>query len=324
MYGWGGTLGIPAIDYYLVPETLWSGASCALMKAPEANLVNLEDDDPEPIEKYNVAPQDLFHEQVILLDELPFLPLGALSSQEELASVMKDRFRVPPLNESHVYLFPGSVRHMHPEFDVALSILLRTDQKSYVIVTLPRMGRDGLPTTHFAGRHDLMHPTHPPATVEKLKQRLRKTLGAEAASRVRILPPLDERIFSSLLLHVVAVLDPFPVGMHVSITEALMRGVPVVSAPKMQECTNSHTFGIASVVGIKGPGFSRDDWPSSAEEYAVLALDLQGNRALRQDFLPPMTRDYGSLGLLAPTWTNPKKHTHEGLRMLVDLVQRLE
>ena len=103
------------------------------------------------MDKYNVAPQDLFHEQVVLLNELPMLPLGSLSSEEELASVMKDRFRVPPLNESSVYLFPGSVRHLHPEFDTALATLLRTDAKCYVIVTLPRMGRDGLPTTHVAG-----------------------------------------------------------------------------------------------------------------------------------------------------------------------------
>ena len=284
-----------------------------------------EDITESEVDKFNLAPQDLFHEQVVLLNELPFLPLGALSSTEELAMVMKDRFRLPPLNESNVYLFPGSVRHMHPEFDAALSYLLRTDSKSYVVVTLPRMGRDGLPTTHPAGRHDLMHPTHPPAAVEKLKQRLRGTLGVEAAGRVRILPPLDERIFSTLLMHVVAVLDPYPVGMHVPVTEAFMRGVPVVSAPKMQECTNSHAFGIASVIGIKGPGFEREDWPCTAEEYAVLAIRLQGDRALRMDFLPSMDQDYGPQGLLlSPTWSNPKMQSLDGLKMIVDLVQRLD
>ena len=104
------------------------------------------------VDKYIVAPQDLFQEQVVLLNELPILPLNSLSSEEELASVMKDRFRIPPLNESSIYLFPGSVRHLHPEFDAALATLLQTDQKCYVIVALPRMGRDGLPTTHIAGR----------------------------------------------------------------------------------------------------------------------------------------------------------------------------
>lgn len=49
------------------------------------------------------------------------------------------------------------------------------------------------------------------------------------SSRVRVLPPLDERVYRSLVRQVVAVLDPFPVGMSVPILEALMDGVPVVS-----------------------------------------------------------------------------------------------
>jgi hypothetical protein len=32
----------------------------------------------------------------------------------------------------------------------------------------------------------------------------------------------------------VAVLDPFPVGLHLPILEALLDGVPVVSAPALQ------------------------------------------------------------------------------------------
>lgn len=211
LWGWGGTLGIPTIDYYFVPETLWRGASCAMMRGHGMRGVGDHDTGSN---QFILTPQELFHEQVVLLDELPFLPLGGLAPKDELEAVMKDRFRLPPLNESNIYLFPGSVRHVHPEFDTALSIILRTDTQAYVIITLPRMGRDSLPTTHIAGRHDLMHPTHPPAAVEKLKQRLKNTLGVEPASRVRILPPLDETIFSMLLLHVIAVLDPFPVGMH--------------------------------------------------------------------------------------------------------------
>ena len=130
---------------------------------------------------FKVSPQELFREQVVLLDELPFLPLGEVAPKDELDSVLKDRFRIPPLNESNIYLFPGSVRHMHPEFDEALAHLLKTDMNAYVIVTLPRMGRDSLPTTHIAGRHDLMHPTHPPAAVEKLKHRLKSVIGKEPA-----------------------------------------------------------------------------------------------------------------------------------------------
>ena len=96
-----------------------------------------------------------------------------------------------------------------------------------------------------------------------------------------------------------------------------MIGLPVVSAPKLQECTNSHTFGIAQTIGIKGPGFNREDWPSTPEEYAVFAIRLQGDRMLRQAFLPPLTQDGNS------KWTNPNKYSFQGLQMIVDLVKRL-
>jgi predicted O-linked N-acetylglucosamine transferase (SPINDLY family) len=47
-------------------------------------------------------------------------------------------------------------------------------------------------------------------------------------SRVRVLPPLELKVYNALLQLSVAVLDPFPVGMHVPIIEALLMGVPVV------------------------------------------------------------------------------------------------
>jgi predicted O-linked N-acetylglucosamine transferase (SPINDLY family) len=134
-------------------------------------------------------------------------------------------------------------------------------------------------------------------------------------SRIRILPPLDEPIFSMLLLHVTAVLDPYPVGMHISITEAMMRGVPVVSAPTMQECTNSHAYGIAQTLGIRGPGWYRNNWPVNAEEYAVLAMQLQLDKSLRNNFLPPMNKNN--------LWSNPNGHKYRGLQMIVELAVRL-
>ena len=47
--------------------------------------------------------------------------------------------------------------------------------------------------------------------------------------RVRILPPIDERMYNTMMQYVVAVLDPFPVGMHVPIMDAMIAGIPVVS-----------------------------------------------------------------------------------------------
>ena len=57
-----------------------------------------------------------------------------------------------------------------------------------------------------------------------------------------------------------------------------------MSAPSLQECTHSHTVGIANALRI-GLG-SPEKWPSTAEEYAVLALRLQREKALRALFRP--------------------------------------
>jgi hypothetical protein len=38
--------------------------------------------------------------------------------------------------DTHLYIFPGSVKHMHPEFDSAISVLLKTDPFAYVCIVL--------------------------------------------------------------------------------------------------------------------------------------------------------------------------------------------
>lgn len=48
-------------------------------------------------------------------------------------------------------------------------------------------------------------------------------------SRVRVLPPLDPAIFRAMQQAAIAVLDPFPVGLHLPILDAMMDGIPVVS-----------------------------------------------------------------------------------------------
>ena len=79
-----------------------------------------------------------------------------------------------------------------------------------------------------------------------------------------------------------AVLDPFPVGTHVAIFQAMKEGVPVVSAPILQECSHSHAVGIAKALRL-----SKFTWPTSAEEYAVEAMRLQREEGLRLEFVPP-------------------------------------
>lgn len=50
-------------------------------------------------------------------------------------------------------------------------------------------------------------------------------------SRIRFMPPLDERMYQALKSAAIAILDPFPVGMHIPVLEAIEEGIPVVSAP---------------------------------------------------------------------------------------------
>ena len=80
----------------------------------------------------------------------------------------------------------------------------------------------------------------------------------------------------------IAVLDPFPVGTHVAILQAMKEGVPVVSAPMLQECSHSHAVGIARALRL-----SKFIWPTSAEDYAVEAIRLQREEGLRLEFVPP-------------------------------------
>ena len=243
IWGHGASVGVPTIDFHIAPEALYAsshGARCPVVVPGGARVVG------------SVEAQTLFQEQVVLLAGPP--PLGEASlppraSHKELWRVLQERYLLPPENRTHLYLFPASVRHLHPEFDGALAVLLRTDPFALVVLAVPRAGRDALPTVHIAVRHDLMHPTMPAAGVSKLRRRLRGSLG-ELAARVRVLPPLDDRIFRALRLSSVAVLDPFPVGAHVQVYDAFIDGVPVVSAPALQECTAAHAQGLAHLLGV--------------------------------------------------------------------------
>ena len=102
-------------------------------------------------------------------------------------------------------------------------------------------------------------------------------------SRLRVLPPMHEDLFRLLRSYSVALLDPFPVGLHLPLLEGLLEGIPVVSAPQLQECTNSHIDGIASALGIH---LNEETfvWPATPEEYAVFAMRLQREYGLRSMF----------------------------------------
>ena len=47
--------------------------------------------------------------------------------RKELWAILQTRYLFPSQNQTHLYIFPGGVRQLHPEFDSALSIMLKTD-----------------------------------------------------------------------------------------------------------------------------------------------------------------------------------------------------
>lgn len=75
-------------------------------------------------------------------------------------------------------------------------------------------------------------------------------------SQLRFLPPLEEALFTALRSASVAMLDPFPVGMHIAVLEALQDGVPVVRGAKLFQLFHLNgSIGFIHRVGIR-PGSS--------------------------------------------------------------------
>ncbi len=99
----------------------------------------------------------------------PLPPSRAPASASRLTGwvTLQENFLLPPENQSHIYLFPGTVHQFHPEMDASISLLLRTDPKALVIFATPLLGRDKLPTLHPATRHDMLHPSFPPAAIHR-------------------------------------------------------------------------------------------------------------------------------------------------------------
>jgi hypothetical protein len=192
LWGWGGTLVIPTIDFYFIPEILWQGCDCNLplsidyipiksenSDVNDGNHHNGEvdsyndknyDDKDSPMKKTiideknsretnskdnkhkystasnddesfnirkrlnSVKPQVLFSEQIVFFSGIPQLPIAPSIEINELWKTLQSRYLFPPQNTTHIYIFPGTIRHLHPEFDSALSILLKTDPMVMVVL----------------------------------------------------------------------------------------------------------------------------------------------------------------------------------------------
>jgi hypothetical protein len=223
LWGWTCiTLGIPTIDYYVIPEPLFAHVKCNIVDSTKKTAMvansdktiraavgdELDVDKSEeighytpPMQQWN-TPHELFNEQVLLLQGNPPVlnnsgtsaPFYRHKTHVELLSLLTSRYLLPASvavsssgmgqnklkyssannNNTHYYIFPGSVKHVHPEFDPVLKLILSTDPQAVILVAVVRVGRDNLPITHTAVKHDLMHPTMPIAAVTRFKQRLRQ------------------------------------------------------------------------------------------------------------------------------------------------------
>lgn len=336
LWSWGGTLGIRNVDFYFIPELFLQHSRCRASHTHLAGVGSMFYRRDAQVPK--VLPQQHFTEQVIWLEGMPeMMPRTPSLRMEEAMGLFMQRYLLDLSNRTHIYLFPASVKHWHPEFDRAIEVLFRTDPLAMVVLAVVKSGRDTLPTTHLAVTHDLLHPAMPLAGVHKLQQRIRSHVQSHHApssssssssssatgslhqgDRLRVLPPLDEALYRALLRHSIAVLDPFPVGVHTAVLEAMLDGVPVISAPSLQECTNSHAYSLAKYMHImpsqsvsspssSAPGFdttspfttaaadeggdSAQSWKTkeffatTAEEYGVLAVRVAKDPVFRQQFI---------------------------------------
>lgn len=272
LWGWGGTTGVKSLDYFFIPEVLVNQAKCP----------------PSPVHSRNIYPAACFKEQLVLLEGFPPLPRMAPISHEEMRHIMRSRYLLDVSNKTNIYLLPTSAKHLHPEYDKVIEVVLMTDPSAIFVVAVPKSARDNIPAIHNAVRHDLLHPSMPIAVVAKIKERLMKSLN-ENVDRVRFLPPLEEPLFRALQIRSNVVLDSFPVGLQLPILDAFWDNTPVLSAPFLHECVNSYaaSIGHALQVSAYSEKLSGITLPKSAEEFGVLAVRIARDQILKRLFSLP-------------------------------------
>lgn len=294
---YGGSLGIPTIDYYFIPEIFWLESKCpprhlhspstfsSGSAALAASSASLSHSNSHQLHQYQL-PQELYREQILFLEGIPFLPRLPPMSPDEVRGSMKAKYLLEISNRTNLYLLPISIKYLHPEFDKAIEVILRSDPRSMIVITSLRSGRDSLPPTHIAIRHDLMHPAMPMAAVLKLKKRFASIMKEDYLERIHVLPPLEESVFRALHLQSVAVLDTYPVGLHIPVLEAILDGVPVVSMPFLQECTNSYAINMQKSLNISYYlKFQKKFYFTTPEEYGVFAVQLSKDDRLKREMV---------------------------------------
>jgi len=149
-------------------------------------------------------PQRFYSEQLILLNEIPaYFSAPAISTQR----YPRSDYGLP--EHARVYLCPHLMFKMHPDFDLILAEILRSDPEAQVVL--------------LARPDNVRYRTQ---LIQRLEQQM-----PDFMPRIWFLPKMSYPDFLSLLLLADVVLDPFYFGGGTSSFEALALGVPIVTWP---------------------------------------------------------------------------------------------
>ena len=230
-WGIAVTSGIPVVDYYV---------SSALLEPDAAG--------------------GHYTEQLVELDTLP-----AYYRRPSSAARQRTRAHFGLPDDGHVYLCPQSLLKFHPDFDAAISGILRRDPAGQVVLIAGRL----------------------PYWRQRLQERFAQTFP-DCDHRVRFVPQQRRADFLELIALSDVVLDPFHFGGGNTTYEALAAGVPIVTWPS-EYMRGRITAGCYKKMG------TTDCIASDMAEYVALAVKLASDRdygeairsqiALRNDVL---------------------------------------
>ena len=181
------------------------------------------------------------------------LPCLTVSYRRQVPPPPSGRARFGLADGRTVYIVAQYVFKVHPAFDAILAEVLRRDPDGVVLMV------QGVP-------RDRLRQT--------MERRLRRTLGPEAAKRVRFLPVMRREAFLSLLGQCDVSLDVPQFNGGNTTFEALAMGVPVVTLP-----TSEMRGRLAAAILRQGGLY--DLVAASPEAYVDLAVTLGTDADLR-------------------------------------------
>jgi len=142
---------------------------------------------------------------------------------------------------ANVITVPASVPLFHPEFDVLLKKILKSDERIYVMIGTGEQTiaqQEG--SEHHLFRKDILqYDSGGSVWFQKLRTRMKRKIGggkggASIWRRIRFMKSLTAGDYSAVLSQSTIVLDTYPRGNLVPSMEALSLGIPVITIPGKQ------------------------------------------------------------------------------------------